>query len=123
MRRKFIILTGLSTFFFGFGAGAILNVYLILVNSSLVQELRGSLTFISSIFGDGIILPIINMIAMSVILNNKKYVNKFSIVFGLICGLLITIWFHTVQGLQGLVNWSMPTPWHWNFLGFWHAVY
>lgn len=122
-KKQIIYLTGIFTFFFGFGAGAILNIYLLVIKSPLVLNFRGSLTFISSILGDGIILPIINMFAISFLLNNKKLVNKLNLSIGLVIGLLITIYFHTVQGIEELVNWSMPTPWHWNFLGLWHAIY
>lgn len=122
-RKQIIILTGASTFFFGFGAAALLNIYLLVTNSPLVLNFRGSLTFISSIFGDGIVLPIVNMLAVSFIINHKEVVNKLTIVLGLIFGLLITIYFHVVQGIEKLVNWSMPSPWHWNLLGLWHAIY
>ena len=122
-KKPTILLTGFATFFFGFGAGAILNLYLLAINSPLVLNFRGSLTFISSILGDGIILPVINMIAVSFLLKNKQFVNRLTIILGLISGLLITIYFHLVQGIEGLVNWSMPTPWHWNFLGLWHMIY
>ena len=118
-----IITVGIATFFFGFGAGALLNIYLLAIKSPLVLNFRGSLNFISSIFGDGIILPVVNMLVVSFLLNNKEFVNRLTIICGLICGLLITIYFHAVQGIEELVNWSMPIPWHWNFFGFWHAIY
>mgnify|MGYP001578282204 CR=1 FL=1 len=121
--NKFIIVVGFATFFFGFGLGAVVNIYLLATNSPLVLNFRSSLTFISSILGDGIILPIINMLAVSFIIINKEFVNKLTLIIGLIFGLLITIYFHAVQGIEKLVNWSMPTPWHWNFLGVWHAIY
>lgn len=124
LTKQYVIVgVGLSTFLFGFGAGAILNIYLLAIKSPLVLNFRGSLNFISSIFGDGIILPIVNMLVVAFLLENRKFVNKLTIILGLISGLLITIYFHAVQGMGRLANWSMPTPWHWNFLGFWHAVY
>jgi hypothetical protein len=122
-KRKIIWLTGVATFFFGFGAAAIFNFYLYVVRSSLVFNFRSSLNFISSIFGDGLILPVVNMLVVSHILNNTKYVNKLSLIIGAIMGLLITIYFHVIQAVKGLVNWSMPTPWHWNLLGLWHFFY
>lgn len=122
-KKKAIITTGIATFFFGFGAGAILNLYLISINSPLVANLRSSLSFKSSIYGDGILLPIVNMIMVAFLYDNKKFVNKKTLSFGFLGGGLITAWFHVNQALQGLVNWTMPTPWHWNFLGLWHAVY
>jgi hypothetical protein len=121
--RKIIIATGLATFFFGFGAGAILNFYLIWIDSPLVKELRGSLTFISSIIGDGILLPITNMIVVSFLLQNKKIITKALVYGAFLMGGLITTWFHVTQAMSGLVNWTMPEPWKWNILGVWHGVY
>lgn len=115
--------TGLATFFFGFGAGAVLNLYLISINSPLVTDLRSSLSFRSAIFGDGIILPIVNMIIVSVLLKNKSYLSKRILIWALAVGLLITSYFHIDQATSNLVNWAMPTPWHWNLLGLWHAIY
>jgi hypothetical protein len=122
-KRKIIWLTGVATFFFGFGAAAVLNLYLYAVRSPLVLNFRSSLNFISSIFGDGLILPVVNMLVVSHILNCTKYVNKLRFTIGTIIGLLITIYFHVIQAVKGLVNWSMPTPWRWNLLGLWHFFY
>lgn len=118
-----IAATGLATFFFGFGAGAILNLYLIAVNSPLVAQLRSSLSYISSIYGDGILLPILNMIMVAFLYKSKQFVHRPTLIAGLTGGLLITAYFHITQALNGIVNWTMPTPWHWNFLGLWHALY
>lgn len=121
--KKIIFLTGLATFFFGFGAGAILNLYLLFIQSPLVLQFRSSLLYISSIFGDGIILPIVNMIAVSFLFKNQKLMRRLTISLGLLLGLIVTSYFHISQAVQGLVNWSMPRPWEWNFLGAWHALY
>lgn len=122
-KKQAIILTGLATFFFGFGASAILNLYLIAVNSPLIKDLRSSLSFKSSIYGDGIVLPIVNMIMVAFLYKKKEFVRKNTLIAGFFGGLLVTIYFYINQALQGLTNWTMPTPWHWNFLGLWHAIY
>ncbi|MCL4419055.1 hypothetical protein M1146_03050 [Patescibacteria group bacterium] len=120
---KVVLGVGLATFFFGFGAAAVLNLYLLVIHSKLVLQFRSSLNYISSILGDGIILPIINMFVASFLFRNRQIINKLSIALALIFGLTITLYFNIVQAAEGLVNWSMPTPWHWNFLGIWHALY
>ncbi len=122
-KNKAIITTGLATFFFGFGAGAILNLYLISIKSPLVANLRSSLSFKSSIYGDGILLPIVNMVMVAFLYKKREFVHKYSLRAGFLGGFVITAYFHIIQALQGLVNWTMPTPWHWNILGFWHALY
>ncbi len=118
-----VIGVGLATFFFGFGAGVILNLYLLAIKSTLVLSLRSSLTFKSAIFGDGMLLPIVNMIVASFLLKNRDLVGKKSIRLAMVLGAGITLYFHINQAVFGLVNWAMPSPWHWNFIGLWHAVY
>ena len=122
MQRK-IIGVGVATFFFGFGAGAALNLYLLSIHDPLVTTLRASLTYRSAILGDGLLLPIINMLAVYFILQNKKSISHNLKISGLFLGFMITLYFHLDQAIKGLVNWAMPTPWHWNFLGLWHAIY
>ena len=63
------------------------------------------------------------MICASFLLNQRKYITNKIINWSLVLGGLITAYFHVSQAMRGLVNWTMPTPWHWNFLGVWHAVY
>lgn len=122
-RKAVIVSTGLATFFFGFGAGAILNLYLLETHSPLVLQFRSSLMFVSSILGDGIILPAVNMFILSSLIKNQEFITRLTVVLSLFCGILITLYFHITQALQGLVNWTMPKPWEWNFLGVWHALY
>lgn len=122
-QKYFVLGTGVATFVFGFAAGAILNIYLILTHSSVFGNLRTSLDYKSSIFGDGFILPIINMFAMWFILQNSEVIKEKNIKFSLLSGLLITLYFHVNQAARGLVNWAMPTPWHWNLLGAFHFIY
>lgn len=118
-----IVATGLATFFFGFGAGALLNLYLIAVHSPLVAELRGSLNFKSSIVGDGLLLPLVNMLVVSSLRLRPALVGRREIALALALGIAVTVYFHVVQAVRGLVNWTMPRPWRWNVLGVWHAAY
>ena len=118
-----VLLVGLATMFFGFGAGALINWYLRLVKSPLVAELRGSLDYKSSIIGDGFVLPVVNMLVASFLLNERSMIGTRELWFAGICGVVITAYFHITQARRGLVNWCMPEPWHWNLLGAFHAVY
>ena len=121
--NKFIIGVGFLTFFFGFAAPAGLNLYLLATHSPLVLQFRSSLMFISSILGDGIILPIVNMLAVLGLFKNQELIGRLAVILSLFFGLLITLYFHITQAVQELVNWTMPKPWEWNFLGIWHALY
>lgn len=123
-KQKYIVASvGLATFVFGFFAGAVLNYYLILINSPLVANFRASLDYQSSIFGDGIILPVINMFGAYFVLRNKEFLRRRVLRNALFFGLLITIYFHINQAMRGLVNWAMPEPWKWTELGAFHAGY
>lgn len=123
LRLRLITATGLATFFFGFGAGALLNLYLLHIHSSLVVTLRSSLSYKSSILGDGILFPCLNMFAVSYLSRNRRHITPGLITAAIIIGVAVTTYFHVSQAVGGIVNWAMPTPWHWNILGAWHAVY
>lgn len=121
--RYFVLGIGVTTFILGFAAGAIINFYLLLIHDPLVANFRASLSYKSSIFGDGVILPIINMFALLFLLENSRIIKEKTIKTAVSLGVLITLYFYINQAARGLVNWSMPTPWHWNLLGGFHAVY
>lgn len=120
---QIVALVGFITFFFGFAAGALLNLYYISINHPLVHQFRGALTYKSAIFGDGIILPIINMVAAAFILKNWDYVGRKTRETALVVGILVTAYFHINQAVNNIVNWAMPRAWHWNILGLWHGIY
>jgi len=120
---QIVFATGIATFFFGFGAGAVLNLYLTRVKSPLVEELRGSLNYVSSIVGDGVLLPVVNMVAVGLLLHEQALITGTVWSVSVFLGLCVTAYFHIVQAIRGLVNWAMPSPWHWNILGVWHAGY
>lgn len=122
-RRVIVLGVGLATFFFGFAAGAILNIYLIWIQSPLVTQLRSTLNYKSAIFGDGIVLPVVNMIITIFLIKHETFINKKILQSALIGGLLITAYFNITQAMEGIVNWAMPKPWQWNILGVWHGIY
>lgn len=122
-QKYFVLGIGLATFLFGFAAGAVLNLYLILTHSPLFSNLRTSLDYKSSVFGDGFILPLVNMSALWFILKHSGLIKKRMIQSAFFLGFLITVYFHINQAVRGLINWAMPQPWHWNALGAFHGVY
>jgi hypothetical protein len=122
-RGKAVAGAGLATFFFGFGAAAVLNLYLIHVHSPLVLTLRSSLSYKSSIFGDGLLLPCLNMVVASFLIEHRLELRRRLLLCAVAVGAFVTAYFHVSQAVDGIVNWAMPTPWHWNLLGAWHAVY
>ncbi len=121
--RNIAVGVGLATFICGFLIGALVNLYLLYTKSPLILNSRSALSYISYIFGDGLVLPVINTIAAFFILKNKDRINKVYVFLTFFIGVLITFYFHLVEALNGLTNFSMPIPWHWNFMGAWHFLY
>ncbi|MEA2642525.1 MAG: hypothetical protein QOF51_3919 [Chloroflexota bacterium] len=121
--RAFIFAVGFATFACGFLAGALLNVYLIAIHDPLVDLFRASLSYESAIFGDGLLLPIVNMTAAGFIVKRRAQLTSAVVWGALLMGLTVTAYFHVDQAVHGIVNWAMPTPWHWNAIGLWHALY
>ena len=118
-----VLAVGIATFVFGFGAGAALNLYLISVKSPLIAEHRASLTYVSSVVGDGLLLPLVNMVIVSFLIAHQSHIDNHTLGVAVGLGIAVTIYFHVVQAVRGLVNWTMPTPWRWNLLGAFHAAY
>ena len=122
-KQYVIIAVGLGTVFFGFLEGKMYNLYLIWIDSPFVNEFRAALTYKSAIFGDGILLPVVNMVIASFFFNKAKLITRKTIQLGLFFGALVTAYFHIAQAVGNVVNWAMPKPWEWNMLGLWHAIY
>lgn len=121
--RILVIGAGLATFVFGLLLGALLNLYLVAADDPMVHQLRMILSYRSAILGDGLVLPVVNMAATSYLVRQRRHVGKSFILAALLLGAAVTGYLHVMQAANGLVNWAMPTPWHWNSVGVLHALY
>ncbi len=121
--RPVVLAVGVATLFFGFLASLLVNLYLVATNDPVVHELRTVLSFKSAILGDGFVLPLLNMAAASYLFKHRQGASRSRVVAALLLGGVVTAYVHIVQAANELVNWSMPTPWHWNGLGLLHAAY
>ncbi len=121
--RTFVIGVGLATYVCGFLAGALVNLYLLAVHHPLVDQFRATLSYGSAIIGDGFLLPVVNMIVAGFIARRRDDVTPSTVRLAIAMGVAVTVYFHVSQAINGIVNWTMPTPWHWNVLGLWHALY
>lgn len=83
---------------------------------------RTLLQYYTGVYGDGVIAPLINILAIYFFLfiNFKPKKNVVLKMFGL--ALLTDIFDHLFWGLLKLTNWSMPKPFVWDFSGYWHMV-
>lgn len=70
--------------------------------------------------GDLILLPIINCLILYIILRSKFRFTRSGYFYLATAGLIADILLHFFQGYLRLTNWSMPSPFRWDFVGYWH---
>ncbi|MCS7001794.1 MAG: hypothetical protein NZ518_02995, partial [Dehalococcoidia bacterium] len=87
------------------------------------REHRGTLQFVSAWIGDGVLLPIMNVAGDDLLRRTGGAPTTAEGIGAVIVGGLVTTVMHVIQGARGLVNWSMPRPWRWNLLGWYHVVF
>ncbi len=80
------------------------------------------LQYYTGYLGDGIIVPLINILICYVIERSGVPITQNIIIGMLGVGILFDIAAHYFQGIFKLTNWSMPKPFRWNFAGYWHMV-
>jgi hypothetical protein len=115
--------TAVATFAAALGVSAGTNVWMLITGNPLIKKYRPTLTFRSAIFGDGLLLPVINTIMMKSLARWRPGLSARTALLPVIGGSGISLLFHVAQGKNGLVNWTMTKPWKWNLLGYYHFVY
>jgi len=120
---RLVLGVGAATVLFGLALGALLNLVLMARGDPIVHDLRATLSYRSALFGDGLVLPIVNMAATSYLTKHRPAFGRSLVLVAVVLGAAITGYFHVVQATNDLVNWSMPAPWHWNGVGAIHALY
>jgi hypothetical protein len=120
---KLAAITAAVTFAAALGVSGGTNLVMLALNHPLIKKHRPTLTFRSAIIGDGVILPIVNVLMMRSFVRWKPNLVRTSAVIAIPGGSGISLAFHVVQGSQGMVNWTMTRPWRWNLLGYYHFVY
>ncbi|MFN8532386.1 MAG: hypothetical protein U0556_02425 [Dehalococcoidia bacterium] len=110
------------TFVFAFGVNACAHLVLLLRHDRLVQTHRGTLEFASAWIGDGLLLPAMNVAGWKVVQGTGRPARA-EIVAAVVAAGATTAAMHIGQALGGLVNWSMPRPWRWNWLGWYHLAF
>jgi hypothetical protein len=119
---KLLAITALVTFVAALGVSGGTNVWMKIIDHSLIKEHRPTLTFRSAIIGDGILLPIISALMMKSFVRWRPRLDGGSLA-SIAGGSAIALVFHIAQGRGGLVNWTMTRPWRWNLLGYYHFIY
>ena len=121
--RALMVATALITFAAALGVSGGTNVWMLLIGHDLIKKHRPTLTFRSAIIGDGVILPFVNVIMMKSLSRWRPRLSVRTAALPVLGGSAVSLMFHIGQGRGGLVNWTMPRPWRWNLLGYYHFIY
>jgi hypothetical protein len=123
VEKGLLAATAAATFAAALGVSGGANVWMLVIDHPLIKEHRPTLTFRSAIFGDGVLLPVINTIMMKSLARWRPGLTGRSALVPVLGGSAVSLLFHIAQGKNGLVNWTMTKPWKWNLLGYYHFVY
>lgn len=76
----------------------------------------------TGIIGDVLLLPIINAGILYVLLHRRPILTRFPYVSAILVGLFVDGLLNFLQGFLKLTNWSMPKPYEWDFVSYWHMA-
>ncbi|MGI8586368.1 MAG: hypothetical protein ACR2M0_01585 [Chloroflexia bacterium] len=115
--------TAVVTFLAAFGVSGGTNLVMILTKDPIIKQHKPTLAFASAWIGDGILLPVINVLMMAAFRRWGTRIGRRNMAASLIGGSAIMGAFQIVQGMQGMTNYTMPQPWKWTWLGYYHMLY
>lgn len=118
-----LLVVGLVTFLLGFLVNAIGSAVLEWRNDPLVTGYRDTLDFTSAIVGDGFLLPLTNVMIVSQLVEWRRAPRWREIAGPLMFGVAATLAIHAYQAANAMVNWTMPLPYRWTYLGYTHALF
>jgi hypothetical protein len=95
-------------------------MYEININPQAFAGVKTLFDYQTGIIGDVLLLPIINMLILFVFISLPKDVKKLPFLGVAVAGALGDFFMHFMQGHLKLTNWSMPHPFEWNFVTYWH---
>lgn len=126
VRRDLVVfgVTSISAFW----VNAIGHLVLLRRRSPLVRDHKATLSYRSALVGDSTLLPLMNVFAdhqldrWGVGLHPSE-LDRPRLRRSVIVGVGLTAFVHGFQAVQKLTNWTMPRPWRWTMLGYYHALY
>lgn len=114
------LLVGFFTWLMLFGYQLVFYTYYRHTENPVLDDSRNVFSYYSGVLGDGVILPILNILVFVLLrsLGVRVYFRKLFFFLGL--GLGATLMAHFLQASLSLTNWSMPSPFNWSGLGKFH---
>lgn len=124
-QRPWLLLAAVfaATVFLGFVVQAAGNVYLNWRADPIVSEYRATLTYTSAIFGDGLLVPLVNVFITSQLVAWRRRPRVTEIVGAVLGAGVMTVGVHLYQAVNVLLNWTMTRPFEWTPLGYYHALF
>lgn len=128
------VTTGRSLAIFGltsvaaFWINAAGHAWMLWRRDPLVREYKATLQYRSALAGDAVLLPLVNVVLDRQLDAWKDglrrgQLRRDRLARSLLVGAGLTAFVHAYQAVQGLTNWTMPRPWRWTALGYYHALY
>jgi len=115
--------TAVIVFLSALGVSGGTHLFMLMTRHPLIKQHKATLEFRSAIIGDGIILPAVSVLMMRALRHWGARVGRRNLGLALLAGTLFTSAVHIGQGRNKMVNWSMPEPWKWNWIGIYHMFY
>ncbi|MBI2862920.1 MAG: hypothetical protein HYX89_08875 [Chloroflexi bacterium] len=116
-------MVGVASFWAAFGILGFATIWLLWNGDPLVYNYRTTIQYKSAIIGDGVLVPLINMIIVSQLLEWKSKLNVKNLLRSASISAVISFSVALFQAQDALVNWTMPSPYQWTWLGYYHAVF
>ena len=113
----------IATCIFGFLIQAGGSVYLQLRADPIAFQYRTTLSYTSAIVGDGILIPLANVLITSQLVAWRRRPHVAEIGGAMLLGALVTAFVHLYQAANDLLNWTMTAPYRWTGLGYEHAAF
>lgn len=111
-----------------FWVNAIGHAWMLWRGNPLVRQHKATLKYRSALVGDSTLLPLVNVILDRQLEAwgdglRRGHIRRGRLARAACVGAALTALFHAYQAGRHLNNWTMPRPWRWNALGYYHALY
>lgn len=113
----------LVTFAASFGVQFAFYLYYRYKSHPLIKTHKAVVNYTSGIIGDGVLMPLTNIFAFSVLTSLNYRFDAITLLWALLGGIITVFIFHWGQEYFHLHNWTMPESGRWNLLGVYHAMF
>lgn len=91
-------------------------------NPLAFNGLKTLMNYQTGVIGDALLLPIMNDLMFYCLFSLKLNFKKLPLLKIAIISLSVDLLIHALQGTLEITNWSMPKPFQWNLVSYWHMI-